>query len=306
MSYKVSIRAKLTSYFLSIVLLSSIVSAVFAISHILVIKKYQHVQSTIFLQYRLIEATDALVAHYNVYRSTASDVDLGIYEADKKNIQDILVKLDKGITEKDSRALLSGVEKTLENIISETDQGVKSLQSGDLTDTATRYSEAYRKFTFAEENITNLILKEVGYGQQLEAGIQRTDRILMIFGGLLFASIVFFLIILSVFLSGSFVTPLTRLTLLAESIANGDLEKNVDKDLLERRDEFGSLAGSFSSMVESLREGISALKKSNAASEKQNKELEKLNNFMIDREIKMIELKKRIQELEGKSSEEVS
>jgi methyl-accepting chemotaxis protein len=302
--YKVSIRTKLTSYFLSIVAISSVASVIFIFLHVLIVNKYQRIEDNIFAQYRLIGATSALVADYNVYRSTGNASDLTIYLADKKNIEDIIAGLKVSVTQKDSRSILTGVEKTIASVLSETDQGVVGIQSGDPTGTSERYSEAYRKYSFVQENITNLILKEVGYGQELGVEVARINRLVLIFGGLLFVLVVLVLVWLSFYWARSFITPLTKLTSVAGLIAKGDLEKNVGTDLTERGDEFGSLATSFNVMIGNLRKSMTTLVQSNTAIESKNSELEHLNKFMIDREIKMIELKKRIHELEGKKPEE--
>lgn len=63
-------------------------------------------------------------------------------------------------------------------------------------------------------------------------------------------------IVLSFFITHSMTAPLAIACSHAESIATGDLEKDFDKALLRRNDEFGNLARSLQNMIERLRSVI--------------------------------------------------
>lgn len=309
MNYKVSIRTKLTSYFLTVVFVALIVNVIFITLHIIIVDRYKQIEKSIFLQYRLIGATSDLVSQYNVYRSTTIDSDLDKYLENRKNIKDILSELDIAIRESDSRDLLLGVEKTIESVLNDTDTGVENIKKGDITDTSTRYTEAYRKFSFVQDNVTNLILKEIGYGERLGIQANKVSGYILIFGGTLFIMTLFMLTWLSVIWSRGVVDPLIKLTGVAKSITDGDLDKSVDQELIKRGDEFGILANSFNIMLESLKKNMNVLKesnesisKANESVEKKNSELVEMNKFMINRELKMIELKKKIADLEARVS----
>jgi len=103
------------------------------------------------------------------------------------------------------------------------------------------------------------------------------------------------------------VLPLHNLTIATKKLAAGDSDVRIQKELLALPNETGILANSFDQMAISLQDKVARLNKSNkeiAESAKEleskNTELQKLNQFMVDREVKMIELKDTIKELEGK------
>ena len=95
----------------------------------------------------------------------------------------------------------------------------------------------------------------------------------------------------------------------AKKIADDDdLSVNVKDYLLHMNDETGSLSTSFNAMLLKLRKKIdeqatfnSALEKAKKETEEKNEDLLRFNKVFVDREIKMVELKKRIAELEHNS-----
>jgi HAMP domain-containing protein len=99
------------------------------------------------------------------------------------------------------------------------------------------------------------------------------------------------------------VIPIRELTEVSKNIAAGNLNQVIP---VRSRDEIGKLATAFNTMAASLQELYSGMEKK--VSEKtallQTKlaELEKINKLMVDREIRMIELKKEIEELKTRQS----
>lgn len=76
-----------------------------------------------------------------------------------------------------------------------------------------------------------------------------------------------------------------------KEITNGNLNKKVD---IKSKDEIGQLATGFNEMVDNIREARAAIEDE---VEKRTAELEKTNKHMVGRELKMVELKKEIEEL---------
>ncbi len=84
-----------------------------------------------------------------------------------------------------------------------------------------------------------------------------------------------------------------RIELLLEVLqkaAEGDLE--ASSPVSDRNDEIDALAAGINMMIEEVKERTREL-------ENRNEELKQFNKMAIGRELKMIELKKRIKELEG-------
>jgi HAMP domain-containing protein len=135
-----------------------------------------------------------------------------------------------------------------------------------------------------------------------------------------------FFIIIFAFLLGRYVTqPLKELTAATAKIAAGYFDTQIKA---KRSDEFGELAHSFNQMAKSLAESHSALEEAKTVLEirvaartrelqelverqeeiikertkelqKKIEELEKFQKMAVGRELKMVELKKRIEELEN-------
>ncbi len=105
--------------------------------------------------------------------------------------------------------------------------------------------------------------------------------------------------------------PIIRLRKAMADVGKGALKTKID---IISKDEIGELAASFNSMIARLSESRSALEdynkrlekaieekeKSKKEQESKVEELEKFNRLSVGRELKMIELKKRIKELESR------
>lgn len=102
-----------------------------------------------------------------------------------------------------------------------------------------------------------------------------------------------------VYLTRVVVRPVVMLNKAVTKVGEGDFEQSI---VLTQKDEIGDLSRSFNTMSEKLHHTYQDLEKKNGEIENKYAELEKLNKFMVDREIKMVELKKRIKELEAKNS----
>ena len=107
-------------------------------------------------------------------------------------------------------------------------------------------------------------------------------------------------------ISSSITKPLSRLIKGTEMIGKGDIKHKID---IESSDEITELASAFNKMNANLAKSKKDLKKHNQVLEKTVKErtrelqskvqeLERFNKLVVDRELKMIDLKKKIKELE--------
>lgn len=92
------------------------------------------------------------------------------------------------------------------------------------------------------------------------------------------------------------VRPLNGLKEATKKIAAGELDQKLE---VETKDEVGDLSAAFNKMASDLKESRSNIEQKIA---ERTDELQKLNKFMTGREIKMIELKEKIKELEEKKS----
>lgn len=143
--------------------------------------------------------------------------------------------------------------------------------------------------------------------------------------GISFVLVFIFLTLISIIFYSNITKPLKELSNLTKKIREGDLSTKIETNGYGK-DEFGSLAEDFNVMVKELKksqeEGVqeqrkveenlkqelikkeaereelnrikNEMEKRLSELEIRNKELEKTNKFMVDRELKMIELKKEL------------
>lgn len=101
-------------------------------------------------------------------------------------------------------------------------------------------------------------------------------------------------VVLSLVVSRLVTKPLKQIGIKAQDIAKGKFGELLD---ITTHDEIGELAQSINSMSKELHDAKNLLESKVA---ERTQELEKLNKFMVDRELKMIELKDRLRQEGGK------
>ncbi len=117
----------------------------------------------------------------------------------------------------------------------------------------------------------------------------------------------FLAIIAGIYLSRRMTRPIKRLRDAAIKIGEGSLDAKID---IKTKDEVGELASAFNQMTSDLRKSRRKLEEYSKTLEKKvkertleleqtNEDLEKFNRLAVGRELRMIELKKRIKNLEG-------
>ncbi|MCK5281897.1 MAG: HAMP domain-containing protein [Nanoarchaeota archaeon] len=151
----------------------------------------------------------------------------------------------------------------------------------------------------------NTKLGEIRLG--LPFKIIRMETAKMVKSSILLTIVSFILaIMLSVYLSKNITFPIKLLTEGAGAISEGNLDYHIN---IKSKDETGQLASAFNQMTNDLKMSMVKLEKYSKELEKKvkertkeledkNMELEKFNKLAVGRELKMIELKKRINELD--------
>ena len=91
-----------------------------------------------------------------------------------------------------------------------------------------------------------------------------------------------------------FLKPLSQLKETVEEISAGNLDKDIN---INTKDEIGDLSHSFGNMLKALKSSKENIEKK---VQQRTAQLEKMNKSMIGRELKMVDLKKEINELKNK------
>ena len=197
------------------------------------------------------------------------------------------------------------------SIVGECDTGISLVQQGKVSgawDVYTKNIAPMKPFVF--ENANALMTNELKVAEGLEKQVAAVDRMAEWLYGILFLIITVIILLVSLKTSDRVIKPMDRLSRKAQEISTGNLEAVVDRALLARRDEIGSLANSFDEMLVRLREELESQKQANRSLAEADQNLEtkvgelaRTNRLMVNREMKMIELKNQISELEQKMND---
>lgn len=109
-----------------------------------------------------------------------------------------------------------------------------------------------------------------------------------------FAATCLFSIIFGLITAWQILRPISRISKTAREIADGNINARVE---VKSKDELGDLSKSFNEMTDKLQKTQENIEEK---VRERTIELEKTNKFMTGRELRMIELKKKIAELEKK------
>jgi nitrogen fixation/metabolism regulation signal transduction histidine kinase len=213
-------------------------------------------------------------------------------------ILNTLADLKKQTYSNDISASLVGVENTVDSVIVETDNGLKELANNNFGDISVHFSQANVNNDFVRQDTQILIQKELDYLVNTQANTKNLYQISVFVSVGLFCLVLVIVVIYGSLFSKQLVQPIEKLSVAAKEIAAGNMEVTMDNTLLDQKDEVGTLSDSFKTMVETIKAKITELNKSKMALENSNEELGKLNSYMVGREMKMVELKGKISELE--------
>lgn len=298
------LKGKLLRTFFFIIFSLSFASIGLFVMHFYIVEKYKAISDNIIAEYALTNSVADLIASYN---SRFRNIDLEEEEEDQKvqatkdAIEKTMKFLDTQIVSRESQAGYVGLKNTITDVITEVDKGLAELSEGDVKDASAHYEAANKKYLFVKENGNKLIFHELSYAESVQDEIDSLYQASTIIGSFLLLVAIGGSTIYAFRFSNKVALPLRKLTKTAEQVASGDMQLTLSQELLDRPDEIGRLARSYRVMLTKLASNISELDASNknlkqvsSSITAKNAELEKLNEYMINRELKMIELKKEI------------
>jgi nitrogen fixation/metabolism regulation signal transduction histidine kinase len=290
-------------------LLLAAVSGVIIISlqwmNSLVVRQYKSTLDVMTTEYRLIDMTSQIALAYNRYAKNVNDsASKELVLKIESELRQTLAYLDSQPFDSQSQTIYVGLKNTVANVLSDVDATWEHTDQIQKINFSTSYDEIMRKNTYVKDNVSSLLISQLQYSNSLQKQIDRfTDislrigvsvLLLMVLGDGLFAWK----------FSRSLTQPLEELTETAELIAKGNTTLMVSQKLLKQNNEVGRLAQVFTAMTQRLLESIANLNTSNSTLlqvkkevDDRNNALQKMNKFMIDRELKMVELKKENEQL---------
>ncbi len=232
------------------------------------------------------------------------------FTGDKK-WRDKYYGLIPGLDEKISQAIAGGNEqerKIFEKInqanillVEMEEEAIRKVEKGERTDAveileSERYWQKKNTYQAGLEEYAGSVKEKYGQDAFFVAAIlennikniQADTKVYRLILILAFIFIIIYAFLVHVLITRWITIPLGKITKVTKDIIKGDFDRQVD---IGSRDEFGQLAGSFNKMVDELnktRKGVEDKVRQRTA------QLEKVNKIMVDRELKMIELKKEL------------
>jgi len=303
-----TIRSRLIWAFLSVIIALLASSLIFFGISVWEVRQYRSISDTMIIQHRLIENAENLINSYNKRVQSAGIESRGSrkeFDDIKKEIKTLTVTLDNTDLNLESRSNYLGLKASMEDFTNHIDNSIKRFEEGNIEDYFSDYNEANKKFEFVRDNGTTLIFSQLKYSYSIRERIDQVYRIgsILTLSWLVLSAIACIIFILR--FSKRLTKPLANLTYASQQLANENLDFRIDKKILQEKSELGILANSFNTMTIKLKDKISQLNSIQAEQAKQISEAERMNKLMIGRELKMIELKKEIEELKkGKINEE--
>ncbi|PIN78654.1 hypothetical protein COV14_02450 [Candidatus Woesearchaeota archaeon CG10_big_fil_rev_8_21_14_0_10_33_12] len=303
-----SIRFKLLFSFIIVIIVLSLQTVYLAKVHFQIVEQYKEASDNLILENKFTEYVPEFIqSYYNLINTPNSQERLYKYNQLHNEIEETFSKLDNAIISEDSKITYRGLKNYIMNIINSGDEGVKDIQAGRLIESIRVYENMINKQSFLIENTGNLILKDISYAEELQKKIEQTHKNTINLMLILIFFITSGCVLFVLFFAKKITDPIINLSKIATRISEGNLKLNVSKNLLEKKDEIGTLSNSFDTMLKRINAEIESQKKisndlvkSRKDLENRNEELEKFNRMVIGRELKMVELKKKIKELEEK------
>jgi nitrogen fixation/metabolism regulation signal transduction histidine kinase len=270
----------------------------------------QQLINTMTTEYSLISLSNDLAQTYNAVTRNPGDTQLtSNYQSLHAKLLLVLKTLNEKITKEEVKPLLAGVENTVRSVIRECDAGLAEIKQNKFTSLSDHYAQANKNNEFVNDNTRTLLGKELEILYTSQQNIQRTYIVTLIVTSILFLVIISVIIALARSFTAQLIKPLTSLSLFAKDIAGGNLQAMNSKMLPISNDEIGSLTESIRTMVNKLVDMLGQqqhaneeIKKTTDILKEKNDELGRMNALMVGRELKMVELKKELDELKTKVS----
>ncbi|MBN1896689.1 MAG: HAMP domain-containing protein [Candidatus Aenigmarchaeota archaeon] len=295
------------AFLLIISLLTAVITS-FVLLFFYTITEYKNLSDNLILENTFTETVPELIEnYYRVVFAPGSTERYALYKEQRDSILDTISRLDKTIVYDQSKISYTGLKNTIIDIIGKCDSGIEEIRKGNLTAAASYYNDMLLKKFFVIENTASLMVKELKYVEIIQKNVDNTYNIIIIMISVLTLVVILSCIIFAILFSEKMTVPIIRLSKIANDVAEGRMKRGIDNNLLNRKDEIGSLSRSLNVMIKKIETKITELEDANViasnakkAVEDANSELEKINKLAIGRELKMIELKNKLKNISKK------
>jgi len=301
-----SLRGRIISSFIGIILLFVIALVSVSIFYTSAISNYKKISDELILENTLTTKVNELLESYTTMVVALSSEDRALtYSVKRDELLELLSDLDSIVTNDNVKVAYRGLKNIITGIIDDLENGHKASRQGMVVEAANYYNMAIVKKAYVEPNVTTLFLQQIKNLDELQSEINYKYKNQLLLVSLWILATVLVTILYALLFSQKITKPINILSNVAEKVSAGNYKYKIQSDLFKENSEVGRLAKSFDLMLEKLNLKISQVEENNRVIletqknlKEQNEELEKFNNIVVGRELKMIELKKHIQDLE--------
>lgn len=302
---KSSIRTRIFLSYLFIVVVMTIPLGYLFYGQGVIASKYSSAIENMLLIESIPDDTNALIS---VYRKLIFDIenqDLGKQYSDLVGKLEVThAVLDETITNEDSMISYQGLHNVDKEIVNKMDRGIDEARNGDIVTPAAVLDEITKIGYYLKEDTAELVLQELGTMNEFQGRMIESRRVILLLGVAMIVATSVGCLIMALFYSKQIIAPIMGLSELALKITGGDFDVQIPEEFIESNDETGILSLSFRNMLAKLRSQIQELNDSNVklgqaqnSIQQKNVDLERVNKLMVGRELKMIELKKEVEDL---------
>lgn len=286
-----SIKYKIIAAFLTVIASMILLAGLVIIVNFNLINKYARINDNIVYEQALKDDVWLVIQDWYGGIKSHNYTDYQKRLEDINNVKKILdLKLSADDVSQETKLTYRSVNNSLAVIIKDIEAAKEKWESsGDMVGVTEVFNDTNLKLDFVKQNISNLLLIETKNIAVLTKDIQQERTLIITIFGIIIFIIAFLSIIFSVFLARKITNPIIFLSEAAQRISKEDLALGVDKELIGREDEIGSLSRSFDLMVKNLQEKIAALETSSLDLAKKmgevsasNKELEETKTAMVN------------------------
>lgn len=280
--------------------------------------RYHSAIQTFLYEGRFTQDVPQLINAFYTSVGSYSQERLNTYELIRGRLQDTIASLDRVVVGDKSKMAYLGIRNVVVSIMRDCEEGIQAGLKGDQVKAAEKYDSALRKNSFIEQDSVALILAQIQDAETLAADLNQLSRIGQYFSFVLLVIMAVWIVLFVNGFAKKLSRPLVDITSFTGEIEQGRFDVVIAPETLERDDEIGMLGRAFGNMAARLKSNIAEIKsnmaevqranenmeKAQKVLETKNEELKRMNDLMVGRELKMVELKKRIAELERNPHQE--
>jgi len=222
------------------------------------------------------------------------------YNSSSSALENIFTKLDNVIVYNQSVEQYTKIKNMARSLKTDCDNSLFGLSERNFTQATGIYDRTVRGDAYVRDNTASLILSELEYSKELQKNLKLLREWTLYISITLVALIVLGSSFFAFWYSNRLSAPLIKLSNVAEGISKGNLNMELSRDLLEKKDEVGTLSNSFNEMLKRINIEIESQKEiNNSLADARNQLMEK-NIILEDKEAALVEINSRLEESNAK------